>query len=137
MPMKTSATILLPFLLLAFVGDLAAAPVSITTPLGGDALIVEGFQGSEAISSLYSLTVDVAAARSRDVPFDALLGGDVTLTIPLPDGTVRYFNGFCSRVSQGDVDVRAHYHLTLAPKAWLLTRRQTSRIFEDQTVPRV
>jgi len=136
--MMRHATLLLPILLLATAGgDLAAAPASLTTPLGGDALIVERFQGSEEISSLYSMTVDFAAARGREVPFDALLGQDVTLTVPLPDGTVRYFNGICSRVSQGDVDLRAHYQLTLVPRLWLLTRRQTSRIFQDESVPRI
>jgi len=136
--MMRQATLCLPILLLAALGgDLVAGPVSVTTPLGGEALIVEGFQGSEAISSLYSFTLDVAAARGRDVPFDALLGQDVTVAIALPGGSVRYVNGLCSRVSQGDLDLRAHYHLEIVPKAWLLTRRQTSRIFQDRSVPSV
>lgn len=132
------ATLFMPILLLAAAGgDLAAGPVSVTTPLAGEALIVEGFQGSEAISDLYSFTVDVAAARGREVPFDALLGQDITVVITLPDGSARYFNGICNRISQGDVDLRAHYHLEIVPKLWLLTRRQTSRIFQDRSVPSV
>jgi type VI secretion system secreted protein VgrG len=131
--------LLLPLLILAFAGgDLLALNVTLTTPLGGDAFVVEGFHGQEGISRLYSFTIDLAAARGRDVPFDALLGEEVSLDVPLPDGSVRHFNGIVSRFSAGDADIQqAHYHLDLAPKASLLMRRQTSRIFQEQTVPHI
>jgi type VI secretion system secreted protein VgrG len=137
--MKRRARLMLPLLTLAFAGgDLLALNVTVTTPLGGDAFVVEGFHGQEGISSLYSFTIDLAAAPGRDVPFDALLGKDITLDVPLPDGSVRHFNGIVHRFSAGDTDIqRAHYHLDLAPKASLLMRRQTSRIFQEQTIPHI
>ncbi|HKQ96993.1 MAG TPA: type VI secretion system tip protein TssI/VgrG, partial [Candidatus Polarisedimenticolia bacterium] len=114
----------------------AAATPDVTTPVGA-AFTVEGFRGEEAASRLFSFDLDLAAPRGTPVPFDAMLGGDVTLTMPMADGTVRHFNGIVSRFSAGDTDTTAHYHLTMVPKAWLLTRRQTSRIFQDMAVPQI
>src|SRR6185503_2469583 len=109
---------------------------SLSTPLGGDPLVVEGFQGTETASTLFAFNVGFNTARGRDVPFDALLGREVTVTVA--QGTlVRHFNGIVSRISAGKLDTRAHYSLDLAPKAWLLTRRSTSRIFEEQSVPQI
>jgi len=118
-------------------GVAEAQTVSLTTPLGGDPLVVEGFRGEEGASRLFSFSVDFAAARGRDIPFDALLGQEVSVTVSQSSGMTRRFNGFVSRFSAGRLDTRAHYTLELAPKAWLLTRRRTSRIFQEQSVPQI
>jgi uncharacterized protein involved in type VI secretion and phage assembly len=49
----------------------------------------------------------------------------------------RRFNGFVSRFSVGKLDTRAHYTIDFGPKAWLLTRRRGSRVFEQQSVPQI
>ncbi|HEV8200183.1 MAG TPA: contractile injection system protein, VgrG/Pvc8 family, partial [Candidatus Polarisedimenticolia bacterium] len=118
-------------------GVAEAQTVSLTTPLGGDALVVEGFRGEEGASRLFSFSVDFAAARGRDIPFDALLGQEVSVTVSQSNGLTRRFNGFVSRFSAGRLDTRAHYTLEFAPKAWLLTRRRTSRVFQEQSVPQI
>jgi type VI secretion system secreted protein VgrG len=118
-------------------GTAQAQTVSVTTPLGGDPLTVEGFHGEEKTSSLFSFTLDFAAARTRPIPFDAILGQEVIVTVAQANGQVRYFNGFVSRLTAGSVDTRAHYSLDMAPRAWLLTRRRTSRIFQQQSVPQI
>src|SRR5262245_38039015 len=110
--MTRRAPVLFLLLLLPLLcGDLAAlaAPVSVATPLGGDVFTVESLEGQEAISSLYAFTVDVSAALGRNVPFDALLGQDVTITVALPGAPTRYFHGIVSRFSAGDVDTRRHF----------------------------
>ena len=136
--MTRRAPALFLFLFLGFAtGGLRAQTVSVTTPLGGDPLIVEGFRGEEGTSRLFSYTLDFAAARGRDVPFDTFLGKDVTVTVTLPNGTVRHFNGIVSRFAAGRLDTRAHYQMEIAPKFWLLTRRVTSRVFEDESVPQI
>jgi type VI secretion system secreted protein VgrG len=127
-------------LLLVFLG-LSASPVeaqtvSVSTPLGGEPFVVEGFHGDEATSRLFSFTLDFAVARGRDIPFDGLLGQEITVTVT-QGSMVRHFNGFVSRFSAGKLDTRAHYSLDFGPKAWLLTRRRTSRVFEQQSVPQI
>jgi type VI secretion system secreted protein VgrG len=129
---------LLLFVCLALSASAAAAQtVSVSTPLGGDPLVVEGFHGEEGAARLFSFTLDVAAARGRDIPFDTLLGQEVTVTLAQANGQARFFNGIVNRISQGKIDTRAHYQIGLAPKAWLLTRRRNSRIFEQQSVPQI
>jgi type VI secretion system secreted protein VgrG len=134
--MTRRAPVTLFILLLLPATAVLAQTVSLTTPIGGDPLVVEGFQGDEAASRLFSFTVDFNAARGRDIPFDALLGREATVTV-LQGSMVRHFNGIVSRVSTGKLDTRAHYSLDLAPKAWPLTRRSASRIFEEQSVPQI
>jgi type VI secretion system secreted protein VgrG len=116
---------------------LRAQTVSVTTPLGGDPLVVEGFRGNEGASALFSFTLDFAAMRGRVIPFDGLLGQDVTVTMTQANGSVRHFNGMVTRFSAGRLDTRAHYSMEFGPKAWLLTRQTTSRIFEQESVPAI
>src|SRR5262249_47036455 len=48
----------------------------------------------------------------------------------------RYFNGICSRVSQGARDpIFTAYRMEMVPETWLLTRTAQSRIFQHKTVP--
>src|SRR5262245_52912459 len=110
MKRQASIFLLLPLLALPS-GNIWAlpAPVSVSTPLGGDPFMVEALRGEEAISGLYAFTVNLAAARDRAVPFDALLGQEATITVALSGTPTRYFNGIVSRVSAGDVDTRAHF----------------------------
>lgn len=136
--MTRRAPVLLLFGLLVFPATAAVAQtVSLTTPLGGEPLVVEGFRGEEGVSRLASFTVDFNAARMRDIPFDALLGQEVAVTVAQTNGMTRSFNGFVSRFSAGKLDARAHYTMEFGPKAWLLTRRRTSRIFQEKPVPEI
>ena len=49
-------------------------PLSITTPLGKDVLLLVGINGAEAVSQLFHFRLDVLAENKTDVPFDKLLG---------------------------------------------------------------
>ncbi len=124
-----------PFLpvLLALVSAGAAGgaePAATLSAAGIDPLSIVRFEGREAISSLFHFEVDVAAGASVD--FQALLGKEITLTLPLPGGGSRHVSGICSRFSQGSVQ-----RLEIVPKLWLLTRSAGSRIFQDLSVPEI
>src|SRR5262249_55007498 len=76
------------------------------------------------------------AENRTDVSFDKLLGQAVTVTLLLPQGGKRYFNGICNRVSQGQRDnTFTHYHMEVVPMLWLLTKNSQSRIFQHVSVP--
>jgi type VI secretion system secreted protein VgrG len=68
-------------------------PISVTTPLGADKLLLIGFSGEEAVSRLYRFQLEVLAENATDVAFDKLLGQDLSITLELPDGKKRYFAG--------------------------------------------
>src|ERR1044072_1803028 len=114
----------------------ANRPLAVATPLGDDILLLVGFSGREAISSLFDFQLDLLAENGTDVAFEKLLGERVTVKLQLNDDQSRYFNGICNRVSQGHRDHEfTYYRMEVVPELWLLTRRAQSRIFQHVSVP--
>ena len=114
----------------------ADRPITVTTPLGKDALLLVGFAGNESISQLFSFQLDLLAENETEVPFDTLLGQKITVDLVLPDGKKRYLSGICNRVGQGEQDrIFTAYRMEIVPQLWLLTRKAQSRIFQRLTVP--
>src|SRR6476660_3744672 len=115
----------------------ATRPLQVTTPLGPDALLLVGLEGTEAISQLFSFRLELLAENKTDVPFDKVLGQKVTVVFPLPDNKgSRFINGIANRISQGERDETfTAYSLEIVPQFWLLSRRAQSRIFQQLTVP--
>jgi type VI secretion system secreted protein VgrG len=116
--------------------------MAVTTPLGADALLLETFTGTEALSELFEFELGLLAEADTAVAFDQLLGQSATAQVTLPDDSQRYFNGVISRFSQGATVPGAlggttfvQYRATLVPKLWLLTRKAQSRIFQQLSVP--
>src|SRR5437868_11349662 len=73
--------------------------MAITTPLGKDALLLDTFSGTEAISQLFRFQLGMYAEAQSKLAFEQLLGQKVTVAL---DGEpVRYFHGIVSRLSQG------------------------------------
>jgi type VI secretion system secreted protein VgrG len=114
----------------------AERPLTVSTNLGKDALLLVGLLGHESISQLFNFQLDVLAENTTDVAFDKLLGQKVIATLLLASGKRRYFSGLCNRVTQGmrDPDFTG-YRLEIVPQFWLLSRRAQSRIFQHITVP--
>ncbi len=111
------------------------SPLTLTTPLGSDALFVAGFTGTEGISRPFSFDLDLRALNSAPIPFERVLGQPMTLAMTKPGGGTRFFSGFCSRFSAGGRDARyTSYRAELVPSLWVLLRRRNSRIFQGQTV---
>jgi type VI secretion system secreted protein VgrG len=109
---------------------------SVKTPLGGDALVLMAFWGSEGLSQLFRFHLDMVAKNATDVPFDRLLGQKVVVSLILSNNKTRYFGGICSRLSQGVRDTSfTSYRMEVVPPFWLLTRRAQSRIFQQLAVP--
>ena len=72
--------------------------LSITTPLGKDALLLTGFRGNEAISELFDFYAEMLAENSTVIDFDKIIGQSVTLTIAMPNGQTRYLNGIVQQL---------------------------------------
>ncbi|QDV32782.1 type VI secretion system Vgr family protein [Tautonia plasticadhaerens] len=109
--------------------------LSVTTPLGEDALLLLGIEGVEGLSQLFSFQLELEAENGTTVPFDRLLGQKVTASLALKDGR-RSISGICSRIGQG---ARSGYftsfRMEVVPELWLLTRVARSRIFQQKSVP--
>ena len=110
-------------------------PMSLTTPLGPDVLILVGFAGQEGISQLFRYQLDLVSAEST-VAFDALLGQKVSVKWKTSNGGTRYFSGVVSRFSQAERSMTlTRFSMEVVPQLWFLTRKVQSRIFQHITVP--
>src|SRR5262245_49283585 len=110
-------------------------PLKVMTPLGDDALIVTAFSAREGISQLFQFQLELVADNDREIPFEKLLGQDVTVELGQMGQASRFFSGMVSRVSQGtrNGDVTT-YRAEVVPRLWLLTRKWQSRIFQHISV---
>jgi type VI secretion system secreted protein VgrG len=114
--------------------------LQVTTPLGDDKLLVTGFRGNEALSSLFYYEMDLVAENSTQVDFSQLVGKEITLKIATPgkgsNPEWRYIDGICAAFSQGDRNDRfTMFSAEVVPKVWLLTQQSQSRIFQLKSVP--
>ncbi len=113
-------------------------PISVTTPLGANKLLLIGISGQESVSRLFRYQLDVLAKVGTDVPFDKLLGQSITAEVQFhpQEPKKRYLNGICCRISEKGQDGEfTTYHLEIVPKFWLTSRKAQSRIFQQMSVP--
>jgi type VI secretion system secreted protein VgrG len=121
----------------------AGRPISVTTPLGTDALLLNGFTGHEAMSAPFRFTLDLLSRASSPVDFANLLGKGITIQLLLTDGSTRPIHGVVVRLSQGGrvsagtggAAYFLRYRAEITPSFWLLTRNLQSRIFQQLSVP--
>jgi type VI secretion system secreted protein VgrG len=114
----------------------ADRPLSVTTPLGKDVLLLIGLSGHEAISQLFSFQLELLAENDTNIAFDGLLGQKVSVQLRLSEKEIRHINGIVSRVSQSGRDTTfTTYRMEVVPQFWLLTKRSQSRIFQQMHVP--
>ena len=110
-------------------------PLSLTTPLGKQALLLVGLEGRETLSGLYSFQLDLLS-EEPSIAFDKILGQKATVELTLPNADKRYFSGIIKRISQAERGMTfTRYSAELVPQVWLLTRKAQSRTFQHISVP--
>ncbi len=106
--------------------------ISISSPLKKDELLLTSFEGGEYISRLFEFQIEVLSANV-DISPEKLVGEQVTVT--LQEDSKRYFTGFVSRFSFGEIKTNKlrQYKFTIVPWLWFLTKTKNQRIFQDKT----
>ncbi|MBS1857937.1 MAG: type VI secretion system tip protein VgrG [Acidobacteria bacterium] len=114
-------------------------------------LMLEKLSGTEAVSQPFEFKLNMVSVLDS-VDLKSLLRTPATVSLCLPDGSERYFNGIFRTVAQaregeGEETERETmgvsnpareltvYQGILVPKLWLLTLDSNCRIFQDKTVP--
>jgi len=119
--------------------------IKILSPLGKDVLLLQRFSGEEGLSRLFDFSLYLHS-ENRSIQFDSIVGKKATVIVTLPDGKERYLNGVINSFYQAGSTpleggttpkIFAHYHATLVPHLWMLTRTSDCRIFQGQTVPEI
>jgi type VI secretion system secreted protein VgrG len=104
--------------------------------LGDDDLLITRFEGTEAISQLYSFNLELIAPLDQPIDFADVLGQAAIVAIDVFGGEPRHFHGIVSRFSQGARDdTFITYRAEIVPQLWLLTKCHQSRIFQHMSVP--
>ena len=122
--------------------DPAAAPFQFSAgPYESPTLTVLALRGREAISKLFSFEVTVAASPAvDDTTIEAdLLGSPACLAMQAGSSSPRFVRGVVAAVAAQSAvhGRRAVYRLRVVPALWLLKKRTTSRIFQDQSIPEI
>jgi type VI secretion system secreted protein VgrG len=112
-------------------------PLSVSTPLGKDVMLITSFHGTDSISQLFRYVVEVKTTRQTNVPFEQLIGKPITVKSEVgKKKAFRYFNGICVQIVQGESDADfTAYQMEIVPQFWLLSKKVQSKIFQQITVP--
>ena len=118
-------------------------PISVSTDLGDDKLLLEQFSVSEVLSRPFHIKLTMLAQPDYTVPFDKLLGQTASIKLDIPDQSEpRYFHGIVFRISEGMIvhspetgEDFIRYWAEVVPAFLKLTRQVNSRIFQHLSVP--
>ncbi len=99
-----------------------------------EALRVVAFEGTEAISELFELRLELAVA-GPEIAFDSVIGKGCSLTITGQHG-IREINGMVRSFERtGESGQYTYYVAIIVPLQWQLTQRKRSRIFQEHNCP--
>jgi type VI secretion system secreted protein VgrG len=111
--------------------------ISVQGSFGAGVFLVDRVSGTDSLGEPFGYDVYLLS-KSADVDISTLVGDTMTVSIDLGEDQLRYLNGYVTRASlAGIFDDHARYRVTLRPWLWLLSSRQNSRIFQNQTVPNI
>lgn len=108
--------------------------MSMTSPLGQDVLIPVRLSAEEAISGLFSFSVEVVSEQARIDP-NRLLNQTVCVILRRPNQPTRYFNGIVRRFAAVGTSFRGlyGYRLEIGPLLWLLSQIEDCRVFQNKS----
>lgn len=109
--------------------------IQVFTPLADDALLFYQMHGREGLSEPFEYSLDLIS-EDQSIDPDKLLGKNICVALEMADGKWRYFNGCATRFGQHEnINIFAHYRVTVRPWLWFLTRASNCRIFQNKTAP--
>lgn len=113
--------------------------MTITSPLGPDALIVTHLSAHEAISQPFTYELDVVSQNGVVDP-DKILNQPVCVTLKAGQTTLRQFHGIVQSIAthgatrgQDDAD-HYLYHLTVVPRLWFLNQTVDCRVYQKKSM---
>lgn len=107
--------------------------LAVFTVLEDDSLLLESFEGREALSELSQFELTLLSAKHEIAP-DQLLGTNVTWVMTRDQGAPRFFNGYVTEFGHLEHTARGVvYQAKVAPWPWFLTQSTDCRIFQEMT----
>lgn len=107
--------------------------LSITTPFGADKLLLDSFQGVEAISKPFQFYLTMHSA-DMDLAPATIVGASVTVKFAPGTGPKRYFHGIISKFMHvGGNQAFGFYTAEMVPSLWLLSLSKDRKIYQNKT----
>ena len=111
--------------------------IKLSTWLPDEALVLEHAHLREDLGRPFEFQLDLLS-KTFDVDLGGVLAKPMVISVDLPAGGTRYFNGLVSQFTLAEQHGEyRRYHATLRPWLWLLSRTANSKIFQNLTVPDV
>ena len=105
---------------------------TVSTPLGGKVLRLQGMQATDALSRPFEYRVELLA-ESPDLDFTRLIGQPMCVEVEIAGGR-RAFHGLVTRFElTGRLEHHFRFEAVLRPWLWVLARTQDCRIFQEKT----
>jgi type VI secretion system secreted protein VgrG len=112
-------------------------PLRVETVLGEDALLLEGYQGAEALSRPFAFTLELLSTEPA-LDGQDILGTPLSIFLRLPGGDERTLHGRVRRFSRvGRWEELTRYRAEVVPWLWFLSLTTDSRIFQQRSVPEI
>jgi type VI secretion system secreted protein VgrG len=110
----------------------------LTTPLGGDVLLLTGFTGREEMSRLFAYDLEMLS-ENDNIAAKEIVGKAVGWSVSHINVEPRNFHGMVKRFTAGPRTFRQYrsYRAEVVPWLWFLTRTMDCRIFQNKTAPEI
>jgi type VI secretion system secreted protein VgrG len=111
--------------------------LKVETPLGPDVLLLHSFTCREELGRPFEMVLSMQSVNPL-VDFSKILGQKVTVTVDLPTGGNRYFNGYVRDFEQDGYDAvnsLASYRAVVVPWLSLLKLPTDCRTYQGKTIP--
>lgn len=109
----------------------------VTTAIAGTEFILRRMHGEERLGRPFMYELELAT-EADDVDIEKMLGKSLTLEIEIGDDETRPLNGLVSQIAaRGRHGDYSHFHVTVRPWFWFLTRSTDNRVFQEMSAPEI
>jgi type VI secretion system secreted protein VgrG len=113
----------------------ADRPIQVTTTLGPDAFLLQGFRGDEALSRPFVFTLDLVS-EDPEVDGKALLRSEVSIRVVRPEAEDVHAHGLIRKFVQlGQPEGLTFYRAEVVPWLWLLGLHRDCRNSREMSAP--
>jgi type VI secretion system secreted protein VgrG len=108
--------------------------IRINTSLGDDVLLLERFEGVEAVSMPFEFEAAMLT-EGDSIDISGLLNQPIVVTVRLPDDSERNFHGYFNRIEEVEsgLDGLLAYRGHMVPWLWYLSLFEDCRIFQNKS----
>jgi type VI secretion system secreted protein VgrG len=111
--------------------------IQLQTWLGDGVLLLERATLHDELGRPFAYHLDLLSKRN-DISVAEAVWSSMTISLALPNGATRYFNGVVTRFAKGEFQGDyTRYRATLRPWLWALSRVSDCRIFQNRSVPQI